>query len=104
MTAPPAPRGHAHHEALPGYSPAQILHDGCPECEQRGQHPAVAMAHLDNGTFRQAWERAAQAVTGGLEDEAAAETRLLDWLGAVQVKLQSACGLPLGELPRTDAS
>ena len=95
--------GHGYHEGLPGYSPAQILHDGCGECEARGQRPAVAMAHLDHGTFRRAWQRAAQSVTAGLPDEAAAETRLLDCLGAVQVKLLAICGLPLGELPGTGA-
>ena len=26
---------HLCHEDLPGYSEAQILHDGCPECEAR---------------------------------------------------------------------
>jgi hypothetical protein len=92
--------GHAHHEALPGYSPGQILHDGCPVCESREGLLAVAMSHFDRATFTRAWKRAAQTISpGGLPDESDAEAWLLNDLAAVQVQLKLHCGLPLGELP-----
>jgi hypothetical protein len=28
---------HVYHEGLPGYHPESILHDGCPECEERSR-------------------------------------------------------------------
>lgn len=28
---------HVYHEGLPGYHPESILHDGCPECENRSR-------------------------------------------------------------------
>ena len=94
--------GHAHHEAQPGYSPGQILHDGCAECRSRAQRLTVAMSYLDRATFTRAWQRAAQTISpGGLPDESGNEGPLLNALAAVQVQLKLHCGLPLGELPAT---
>jgi len=92
--------GHAHHEALPGYSPGQILHDGCPECRDRARSLAVAMSYFDRATFTRAWKRAAQSISpGGLADGSAIEWSSLNALAAVQVQLKLHCGLPIGELP-----
>ena len=92
--------GHAHHEALPGYSPAQILHDGCPECEARARSITRAMANFDRATFTRAWKRAARTISPtGPPDESGAEAPLLDAIAAVQAQLRAHCGLPLGELP-----
>ena len=49
---------HAYHEELDGYSPAQIWHDGCPECEDRGAHVWRGIGHLDHHNFARAWQRA----------------------------------------------
>jgi hypothetical protein len=50
---------HAYHEALPGFDPEAIWHDGCEECEYRGgQSFEVQLAYLDSDNVRRAWERA----------------------------------------------
>jgi hypothetical protein len=90
---------HAPHEWLPGYSPAQLLHDGCPECETRGQAAAAAIAGLDTASFERAWERAAAwQRDGGGHPIAAAEIPMLRALWAVQVQLERR-GWPTGRCP-----
>lgn len=79
---------------------SQLLHDGCGECEDRSREPGGGVARLDRVSFERAWRRAADLNRGGLpEDVSRAELPLLDTLWAVQVKLEDACGLPIGQLP-----
>lgn len=94
---------HDYHEALDGYHPAQILHDGCGECEERGADPVLALNHLDAERFRRAWLRAADwnasIPPSGHEAEhiCAAEAPLLRLLWAMQLHFENVW--PLGYLP-----
>ncbi len=92
---------HDYHEGLPGFSEAQILHDGCGECEARAQNRNHGIANLDKHNFARAWHRAAQWNTDGLRDLAKAEIPMLDVLWAVQVKLENY-GVPIGMVPGND--
>ena len=89
---------HSYHEGLPGYSPTQILHDGCEECEARSRETAGGVARLDKWNFARAWARAAEWNNGGLPDLARAEMPLLNALWAVQVQLENF-GVPIGLVP-----
>jgi hypothetical protein len=92
---------HAYHDGLPGYSPAQILHDGCEECEERSREPEGGIVHLDNQNFARAWKRAAdwnRFPGDGLDDIARAELPMLRILWAVQLKLDHR-GVPIGQIP-----
>jgi hypothetical protein len=90
---------HDYHERLPGYSPAQILHDGCGECEARGSNIAWAIGALDERRFALAWRRAADwNTTAEIRDVSAAERPLLEVLWAVQLRLEPR-GIPIGEVP-----
>lgn len=89
---------HDYHEQLPGFSPAQVLHDGCRECEHRALRSDHGMASLDTANFARAWSRAAQWNKSGLADVAVAEIPLLSVLWAVQVQLERI-GVPIGTLP-----
>ncbi len=90
---------HDYHDGLPGYSPDQILHDGCGECEHRAKSDDHGIAHLDHRNFYRAWLRAVEWNMRGLTDLARAEIPMLNALWAVQVKLESCTGLPIGHLP-----
>lgn len=90
---------HSYHEAAPNFSEAQILHDGCGECERRGRDISMAVQNMDKGRFALAWARAAQWNRRGLPDVSEAEAPLLSALWAIQIKLETVCGLPVGELP-----
>lgn len=83
----------------PGYSPNQILHDGCGECEARALSAAGGLSYLDKTNVARAWVRAAQWNRGELTDIAHAEIPLLNTLWAVQVQLENF-GVPIGQLPR----
>lgn len=89
---------HAYHDGLAGYSAAQILHDGCEECEARGADVGNALSKMDPHNFRRAWGRAAEFGRFGALDIARAERPLLDALWAVQIHLQRA-GWPVGVIP-----
>ena len=89
---------HDYHEILPGFSDAQILHDGCGECESRGKNVSHALGSLDKGRFVLAWERAAEWNTRGLPDVSLAERDLLSVLWAVQLRLETR-GVPIGMCP-----
>jgi hypothetical protein len=92
---------HGPHESLPGYHPDQLLVDGCDECEERGRHPNVAIAHLDEDRFERAWIRAAALERDLLGDEdhvSHAEIGLLRVLWAVQCRLEPR-GVPIGQCP-----
>lgn len=95
---------HAHHESLEGFDARQILHDGCDECEYRGERPALALASLDMQTVERAWKRAFDhfASRGGGHEAtgtlAQCERPLLETLWAFQVILERR-GIPIGRLP-----
>ena len=48
---------HDYHDALPGYDPRQIWHDGCKECEHRGKTVPYSVGTLDDERLRRAWTR-----------------------------------------------
>ena len=48
---------HDHHSSLPGYDPQQIWHDGCQECEHRGNTMPRSLGTLDTTNLRRAWDR-----------------------------------------------
>jgi hypothetical protein len=93
---------HDYHEGLPGFSPAQILHDGCGECERRSTLTGGGVAYLDMRNFARAWVRAArwEGFWEGfrITDVARAEIPLLNTLWAVQCQLENF-GVPAGTLP-----
>ena len=89
---------HDYHDGLPGYSPDQVLHDGCGECEARSKQPDGGMAYLDRLNFVRAWERAAEWNRAGLLDLARAEIPMLSILWSVQLKLENY-GVPIGQVP-----
>lgn len=89
---------HDYHDRLPGYDPAQILHDGCRECEDRAALDDYGISTLDRGNFARAWQRAVTWQRTGLPDGSHAEMPLLHALWAVQVQLEHY-GLPIGTLP-----
>jgi hypothetical protein len=89
---------HDYHEMLPGFSEAQVLHDGCKECETRGADPALGIVSMDGRNFAAAWQRAAQWNTASLPDLAQAEIPLFRVLWAIQLKLETR-GVPIGEMP-----
>lgn len=89
---------HDYHDGLPGFDPAQILHDGCQECEQRSDATDGGLAHLDRQNFALAWQRSAQWNRSGLANLSRAEIPLLNILWSVQIKLEQY-GVPIGEVP-----
>jgi hypothetical protein len=91
---------HAFHEGLPGYDPAQILHDSCNECERRSNLPGHVIADLDLTGFRAAWERAIRWNKVGLVNLSHAEMPALSALWAVQLQFERL-DMPIGMLPTT---
>jgi hypothetical protein len=89
---------HDYHEGLPGYSPEQILHTGCAECEFRGRDVSEAIVHLDGRNFARAWKRAAEWNTAGALNICEAEVPLLRALWSLQLQLHRL-GVPIGEIP-----
>jgi hypothetical protein len=94
---------HDYHEEGPGYSPNQVLHDGCSECAQRGQDVSLGIASMDARNFARAWRRAADWNMQGLPDVAENEVQLLRVLWTIQLRLESY-GVPIGTLPTSGAS
>jgi hypothetical protein len=89
---------HSYHEGLPGFSPRQILHDGCEECEARAASTDHGIAHLDRQNFARAWERSAAWNRTGLADVALAERPMLSVLWSIQLHLERR-GIPIGQVP-----
>jgi hypothetical protein len=90
---------HDYHQVLPGYSEAQILHDGCGECETRGKSINLAIGSMDKGRFAKAWKRAADWNTNtDVLDVSRAERPLLEALWAIQIRLEMR-GIPIGQVP-----
>lgn len=81
---------HDFHEELPGFSPAQILHDGCGECEQRARREDRGISSLDPDNYRRAVVRAEQLERDGLYDASDAEMPLLRVLAAVRYQRLAA--------------
>lgn len=93
---------HAYHEALPGYSPNAILHEGCEECESRSN--ANGLLSLDWKNSRRVVERAIRWQREGLPDTNAAELRLLQAVWVMLLFLERNTDLdPIQDsLPWTD--
>lgn len=89
---------HDYHQGLPGYSPQQILHDGCIECEARGKRDDHGIGSLDQQNFARAWQRAAAWNRDIVTDVSAAEAPLLRTLWSLQLRLERR-GVPIGEVP-----
>lgn len=89
---------HSYHEGHPGYSPAQVLKDGCHECSQRSERPDAAISYLDPQSFAAAWKRAAQWERGQVADVSEAEVPVLRVLWAVACAMERL-GFPIGEVP-----
>jgi len=92
---------HAFHDALPGFDPAQILHDGCGECERRSRDVALALDYMDMPTFARAWRRAFDhwaSEGNGTGELSSAEQPLLHALWVLQV-IFSRHGVPLTGKP-----
>lgn len=90
--------GHIYHGDLEGYDVGQLLVDGCPECEKRGQAPAEHIAHMTPVTFARAWRR---AVRYEQEDDlkvSRAERPVLHILWVIALQF-SRRGIALGEVP-----
>jgi hypothetical protein len=94
---------HDYHEGLPGFSPEQILHTGCAECEFRGKDVSEAIVYLDGRNFARAWKRAADWNTTGAPAICEAEVPLLRVLWSLQLQLERL-GIPIGEIPIGAAS
>jgi hypothetical protein len=90
---------HDYHEGHPGFSPDQILKDGCGECSQRSKNVWMAINYLDPTAFAKAWGRATAFERGDLADVSEAEVPLLRALWAMQVQFERISGLPIGQLP-----
>ena len=78
---------HDYHKGLPGYSPNQILHDGCKECEERSRRFDLGILSLDTQNFYRAWGRAQALNRDGLIDLSDAETPMLKAMAAIQSQL-----------------
>jgi hypothetical protein len=91
---------HDYHEGPPRFDDAQILHDGCRECESRSVSRSHGISNLDHHNFVLAWRRAANWNQGLLGSSVVsnAERPMLDVLWAVQVQLEKQ-GLRIGYLP-----
>lgn len=103
---------HAYHDALDGYHPNQILHDGCQECEQRAENVERALANLDHNRFEKAWRRAFDAFGSRgagvpLTERSRAEMPLLTALWGVMLHFERRGilldGRPPGHNPETGA-
>lgn len=97
---------HAYHEGLPHYNPDALLHDGCPECEERAAEGIGAINSMDWRRGRCAVERAVAYNRGDLERPVtdASEARFLNALWNVLVWLQRETEIdPIdGEMPWKD--
>ena|SRR5258706_5849344 len=89
---------HDPHHTLPGYSPNQILIDGCAECEARSARPDHGLDHLDMTSFAHAWARAAAWNSATPVYVCPTEAPLLRVLWSVQVQLERR-GVPIGHIP-----
>lgn len=47
---------HEYHPNLDNYNAANVLHDGCEECEERSKSIA-GLLHLDDENLRRLWDR-----------------------------------------------
>lgn len=79
---------HDYHEGQPGYHPDQILKDGCQECKQRADNPALAISHLDVKSFVLAWQRAIDFEYGRLDNVSVTEVPFLRLLWGINAKFR----------------
>ena len=91
---------HAYHDTLPGFDGRQIWHDGCEECEHRGQSLPSSLGTLDEARFVKAWQRAANwNKDRDVGHVSQAERPLLETIWCFQVMFEHLCKLPIGLLP-----
>jgi hypothetical protein len=90
---------HDPHHAQPGYTPEQVLYDGCAECSQRAASYDHGLANLDVANFERAWQRAATWYRHGLPDTTQNELPLFHTLSMLMVHFERR-GIPFGYLPR----
>ena len=83
---------------MPRYGPAQLLVDGCAECELRAGSSDHGIGNLDEERFANAWHRAALWNVVDIQDVSMSEVPMLSVLWAVQVQLERR-GVPIGEVP-----
>lgn len=74
---------HDYHEALPGFNAAQVLIDGCAECDYRSSRTDHGISSLDVQTFVRAVTRAVQWNKRSLPNVSCAEIPLLETLWSV---------------------
>lgn len=74
---------HDYHEGLPGYSPGQLLVDGCKECEHRANNIPLALRSMDRETYERALGRALKMSNEGLPDVSQAEWPVLEVIGVI---------------------
>lgn len=79
---------HDYHEGLPGFSPSQMLHDGCGECEARSRRDDHGIANLDPDNFRRALLRAREWNDRGLLTMSDAERPMLSALWSVLIQCE----------------
>ena len=46
---------HVFHDGLPRYDARNLLHDGCPECEERSREPMLGILNLDPANLHRLW-------------------------------------------------
>jgi hypothetical protein len=78
---------HVYHEGLPGYHPESILHDGCPECEERSRRGVDGVLALDRDRQLTLWRSAFGPYVG---PPSSCDGRLRRELTAVAVFLEGA--------------
>jgi hypothetical protein len=90
---------HAPHNTTPYFHTAQILCDGCDECEELSMHPAQVIQQMSKQEFIDAWGRAIDHERHGSVNASYAEIPVLQVLWAVAVQLEKR-GVPLGHIPQ----
>lgn len=79
---------HDYHEGMSGYTPDQLLVDGCQECEERSKSFDHGIMHLDRTSFLRAVGRSQQLATTGLPGMSHAEMPMLQVIGSVVTQLR----------------
>jgi hypothetical protein len=90
---------HVYHDMLPGYDGRNVLHDGCPECEERAKDGIEGVLALDDSNVRALWRgMMATRWSGGpgLEEDrrlSRCDSRLYNQLYYVGILMERA-GIP----------
>ena len=83
---------HVYHEALPGYSADDVLHDGCPECDARAADPRIGLSHLDDRNRIRMWAkmRAYHFQGGGVDPVSQNDLQVMGLMYTIAVFLERA--------------